>query len=105
MGKLNSHKIGICFNNAGIAENNINRWLRNEPQHIIDLMNIHATVPTLITHAVLAQMLERRNGLMLIMSSGSGICPLEQLPVYGSPSVTCFTCTTVSRSSSPRRNP
>ena len=34
--KLNSHKIGICFNNAGIAEYNVNRWLRNDPQHIIE---------------------------------------------------------------------
>ena len=33
---------------------------------------------------VLEQMIARRNGLMLTMSSGSAISPLGQLPVYGS---------------------
>ena len=51
---------------------------------IVALNDINATVPVLLYRAVLPQMVERRNGLMLVMSSASAMSPQAVLPVYGS---------------------
>jgi len=82
--ELSKLKIGILFNCAGIAEYKVFRFNDNTHKEIVALNDINATVPVLLYRAVLPQMVERRNGLMLVMSSASAMSPQAVLPVYGS---------------------
>ena len=46
------------------------KFLTNTHKEITSINAINAVVPTLLCHAVLPQMIERKRGLVLIMSSG-----------------------------------
>lgn len=81
--ELNKLKIGILFNNAGIAEYKVFRFNDNTHKELTAINNINATVPLLLYRAVLPQMVERKNGLMLAMSSASAMSPQALLPAYG----------------------
>ena len=50
---------------------------------IVALNDINATVGVLLYRAILPQMVERKNVLMLVMSSASAMTPQAPLPVYG----------------------
>ena len=67
--ELSKIEIGILFNNAGIAEYKVLKFLTNTHKEITSINAINAVVPTLLCHAVLPQMIERKSGLVLIMSS------------------------------------
>ena len=69
--------------NQGIAEYKIFRFCANTHKELLSLCNINMIAPTLIYHAVLPQMVERRNGLMLVMASASNMSPQPLLPTYG----------------------
>jgi len=81
--ELSKIEIGILFNNAGIAEYKALKFLTNTHKEITSINAINAVVPTLLCHAVLPQMIERKRGLVLIMSSASAITPQPLIPVYG----------------------
>jgi len=81
--ELSKMEIGILFNNAGIAEYKVLKFLTNTHKEITMINAINATVPTLLCHAVLPQMIKRKRGLVMIMSSASAITPTSLLPVYG----------------------
>ena len=69
--------------NQGIAEYKVFRFCANTHKELLSLCNINMIAPTLIYHAVLPQMVERRNGLMLVMASASNMSPQPLLPTYG----------------------
>ena len=76
-------KIGILFNCAGIIEHNFFRFCSNSHGQLKSLVDVNATVPGLLYHAVLPQMVKRRNGLMLCMASASNMSPQPFIPFYG----------------------
>jgi len=82
--EFRNFKIGILFNNAGIAEYNLLRFTEGTHSKIKGICNLNAIVPTLLCKMVLPQMLERRIGLILTMASASAMAPCAILPVYGS---------------------
>ena len=53
-----------------LKQTKVLKFLTNTHKEITSINAINATVPTLLCHAVLPQMIERRRGLVLIMSSG-----------------------------------
>ena len=69
--------------NQGIAEYKVLRFCANTHKELVSLCNINMIAPTLIYHAVLPQMVERRKGLMLVMASASNLSPQPLLPTYG----------------------
>jgi len=81
--EIHAMKIGILFNCAGIAEYKVFRFCANTHKELVSLCNINMIAPTLLYHAVLPQMVERRNGLMLSMASASNMSPQPLLPTYG----------------------
>jgi len=81
--EINLEKVGILFNCAGIAEYKTYRFCRNSHEEMVSLSAINITVPLLLYHAVLPQMVKRRNGLMLAMSSASAVSAQPLLPHYG----------------------
>jgi len=82
--EMNSLKIGILFNNAGIAEYKLFRYTENTHKEITSICDINAVVPALMNNIILPQMVKRKNGLILGMSSASAVEPCSALPLYGS---------------------
>ncbi|CAG5091119.1 Oidioi.mRNA.OKI2018_I69.PAR.g12864.t1.cds [Oikopleura dioica] len=82
--ELDSEKIGILFNNAGIAETKLFNYSESSYEEITNLVKINIGVPALLDRIVLPQMLKRKNGLIMNMGSASAKTPVGLLPLYGS---------------------
>lgn len=83
---LNKFEVGILINNVGI------KYTHPEPLHgmkddLSDISNIIAvnTMPvTLLTSALLPQMVQRKGGVVVNISSLSGLYPMSHWSVYSS---------------------
>ena len=82
--EIDSMKIGILFNCAGIAEYKVFRYCSNKHEELVSMTDLNCTIPGLLYHSVLPQMIQRKNGLMLIMASASSLSCQPLVPYYGS---------------------
>lgn len=82
--EFENEKIGILFNNAGIAESKFFRYHESSFREITDLININMAVPALFDRIIIPQMMNRKKGLVMNMGSASAITPIGFLPLYGS---------------------
>ncbi|MCC6698085.1 MAG: SDR family oxidoreductase [Candidatus Hydrogenedentes bacterium] len=71
--------IGILVNNAGFGH--AGRFHTRDPQRLGSMVNVNCAVPALLTRALVPQMLERKRGAIIIVSSVLGFvaCPYESV--------------------------
>lgn len=74
-------KIGILINNAGFGDGGL--FHTRDPDRMDEMIRLNCTVPALLTRAIIPQMLERKNGAIIMVSSGLGIVPCAYEAVYG----------------------
>ena len=71
--------IGILVNNAGFGH--AGRFATRDPRRLASMVHVNCTVPALLTRALVPQMIERKRGAIIMVSSVLGIvtCPYESV--------------------------
>jgi short-subunit dehydrogenase len=74
------HNIEVLVNNAGYGMN-LN-FSQDEINHQLDMMSVHVNAPLMLIHKVLPQMIERRSGIILNVSSMAAYFPASGSTLY-----------------------
>ena len=73
--------VGILVNNAGFGDGGL--FHTRESARMEEMIRLNCTVPAVLTRAIIPQMLERKAGAIIMVSSGLGIVPCPYEAVYG----------------------
>ncbi len=74
------HHIEVLVNNAGYGMNL--SFSEDEIDHQLGMMNVHVNAPLMLIHKVLPQMIERRSGIILNVSSMAAWLPASRSTMY-----------------------
>ncbi len=79
---LNQNKIDIDFliNNAGLGD--YGSFATSDPQRNDEILQVNTVALTLLTRALLPQMISRKRGAVLNVSSSAGFLPIPGMAVY-----------------------
>ncbi|RMG42202.1 MAG: SDR family oxidoreductase [Candidatus Dadabacteria bacterium] len=77
---IETHRIDILVNNAGFGS--FGTFYQLPLTREIDMLGVNVTAPTLLTHAALQQMIPRKSGSIIYVSSVAGIQPLPYMSTY-----------------------
>src|SRR6266705_2561929 len=79
---LNQNKIDIDFliNNAGLGD--YGWFATSDPQRNDEILQVNIVALTLLTRALLPQMISRKRGAVLNVSSSAGFLPIPGMAVY-----------------------
>ena len=79
---LNQNKIDIDFliNNAGLGD--YGSFATSDPQRNDEILQVNIVALTLLTRALLPQMISRKRGAVLNVSSSAGFLPIPGMAVY-----------------------
>lgn len=80
--QLEGKEIGILINNAGVMYDSPSLFLNVPEKKLIESVNINMMAVMMMTYIVLPQMVERKRGLIVNMSSISSFYPLPLMAVY-----------------------
>eukprot|EP00095_Tigriopus_kingsejongensis_P000962 maker-scaffold83_size396513-snap-gene-1.20 protein:Tk00962 transcript:maker-scaffold83_size396513-snap-gene-1.20-mRNA-1 annotation:"hypothetical protein DAPPUDRAFT_301034" len=83
--EIKDMEIGILVNNVGLSYDHPDEFLKIDDgeQKVRDLVNVNITSMNSITRLILPQMVERKKGAVINLSSLSAIIPAPLLSVYG----------------------
>ncbi|KAK8768663.1 hypothetical protein V5799_014873 [Amblyomma americanum] len=85
--QLEGKEIGILINNAGVMYDSPSLFLNVPEKKLIESVNINMMAVMMMTYIVLPQMVERKKGLIVNMSSISSFYPLPLMAVYSASKV------------------
>jgi len=79
---LEENKIEIDFliNNAGLGD--YGSFATSDPQRDDRILEVNIVAPTLLTHRLLPQMIAKKRGAILNVSSSAGFLPIPGMAVY-----------------------
>jgi short-subunit dehydrogenase len=79
---LEREKIAIDFliNNAGLGDRGV--FATSDPQRVREMLAVNVAALTVLTHAVLPAMIQKKRGAILNVSSSAGFLPIKKLAVY-----------------------
>lgn len=79
---LNHEKIPVDFlvNNAGLGDRG--SFATSDPQRVKEMLAVNVTALTVLTHALLPAMIQKKRGAILNVSSSAGFLPIGGLAVY-----------------------
>lgn len=82
VGWLRSEQIGIdlLINNAGVGDHG--RFATSAPERLQSMIAVNISALTMLTHALLPAMIERKRGAVLNVSSSASFLPLPDLAAY-----------------------
>src|ERR1700719_4755591 len=82
IGWLKENKIDIDFliNNAGLGDMGL--FAASDPHRNAHLLSVNIVAPTTLTRALLPQMISRKRGAILNVSSSAGFLPIPGFAVY-----------------------
>ncbi|CAN5651287.1 SDR family oxidoreductase [soil metagenome] len=72
--------VDLLVNNAGLGDRG--QFLRGDPQRIIDMLQVNVAALTILTRYLLPQMIERKRGFILNVSSSASFLPMPGFAVY-----------------------
>jgi uncharacterized protein len=72
--------VDLLINNAGLGDRGA--FITSDPQRIDDMLQVNVAALTTLTRALLPQMLERRRGTVLNVSSSASFLPMPGFAVY-----------------------
>lgn len=78
--KIRQFEIGILVNNAGIGSTG--PIYKNDPETEIKMTLINCVAPTILTHKILPQMIQRKKGAIIFLGSIVAINPTPFMTVY-----------------------
>ncbi|XP_077864262.1 very-long-chain 3-oxoacyl-CoA reductase-B-like [Saccoglossus kowalevskii] len=81
---LNNLDIGVLVNNVGTNHSNPEYFTNSPNKFIPDILNVNILACTMMTKIVLPQMVKRRKGVIINISSAAGLNPLPLLLIYSS---------------------
>uniref|UniRef100_A0A914YTP2 Uncharacterized protein n=1 Tax=Panagrolaimus superbus TaxID=310955 RepID=A0A914YTP2_9BILA len=79
--------VGILVNNVGLASSNPEMLHKADMQESADIVVINMLPVTILTSAILPQMVKRNSGIIVNISSGASHLTVPQLAVYSSSKV------------------
>ncbi|NXQ55372.1 HSDL1 protein, partial [Anthoscopus minutus] len=80
---LKDREIGILVNNVGICYTHLD-YFTNLPEDMLwDLIHVNIASATMMTHIVLPDMVKKRKGAIVNLSSGACCQPTPMMTVYG----------------------
>lgn len=84
--QLKGLDIGVLVNNVGLGYDYPEYYLDlpNRNQHVMDLLHVNVTSVVMMTGVVLPGMVEKKKGVVINISSASGLVPTPLLTVYSS---------------------
>lgn len=85
--KLKDKEVGILVNNAGVMYDQPSRFCNVPEQKLVESVNINMMAVMMLTYVVLPQMIKRKRGLVINMSSISAFYPLPLMAVYSASKV------------------
>ncbi|XP_022708554.1 inactive hydroxysteroid dehydrogenase-like protein 1 isoform X1 [Varroa jacobsoni] len=85
--QLGNKEIGILVNNAGVMYDQPSRFCNVPEKKLIESVNINMMAVVMLTYIVLPQMLQRKRGIVINLSSISGFYPLPLMAVYSASKV------------------
>jgi len=77
---VRQHNIEVLVNNAGYGMNL--SFSEDEIDQQLSMMNVHVNVPLMLIHKVVPQMIERRSGIILNVSSMAAWFPASRSTMY-----------------------
>ena len=72
--------IDLLINNAGLGDRGT--FATAEPERVRQMLAVNIVAVTMLTHALLPGMIEKRRGAILNVSSTAGFLPIRKLAVY-----------------------
>ncbi|OQR67958.1 inactive hydroxysteroid dehydrogenase protein 1-like [Tropilaelaps mercedesae] len=85
--QLGDREIGILVNNAGVMYDQPSRFCNVPEQKLVESVNINMMAVMMLTYAVLPQMVRRKRGVIINLSSISAFYPLPLMAVYSASKV------------------
>ncbi|CAO4376137.1 unnamed protein product [Caenorhabditis nigoni] len=84
LAKLNEVEVGILINNVGMFFEypDIFHKIAGGIDSLADVTTVNTLPPTLLSAGILPQMVSRRAGIVVNISSGAGAIPMPQMSVY-----------------------
>jgi len=79
---VNRLEVGILVNNVGIAYDHAEYFHALDQSKIMDIIHVNVTVTTQMTHLVLPQMVQRKRGAIINVSSASSLVSEPLYAVY-----------------------
>jgi len=77
---VKNYSIGILVNNAGFGSSG--PFYKNDSNAEIKMTIVNCVAPTILTHKILPQMIERKKGAIIFLGSIVGINPTPYMTVY-----------------------
>jgi uncharacterized protein len=79
---LEREKIAVDFliNNAGLGDHG--SFATSEPQRVREMLAVNIVALTTLTRALLPEMIQKKRGAILNVSSSAGFLPIRELAVY-----------------------
>lgn len=85
--QLDGKEIGILINNAGVMYDSPSLFLDVPEKKLVESVNINMMAVMMMTYLVLPQMVERKKGLIVNISSISSFYPLPLMAIYSASKV------------------
>lgn len=85
--QLEGKEIGILINNAGVMYDSPSLFLNVPEKKLVESVNINMMAVMMMTYIVMPQMVERKKGLIVNISSISSFYPLPLMAVYSASKV------------------
>ncbi|KAH9366244.1 hypothetical protein HPB48_008336 [Haemaphysalis longicornis] len=85
--QLDGKEIGILINNAGVMYDSPSLFLNVPEKKLVESVNINMMAVMMMTYLVLPQMVERKKGLIVNISSISSFYPLPLMAIYSASKV------------------
>lgn len=85
--QLEGKEIGILINNAGVMYDSPSLFLNVPEKKLVESVNINMMAVMMMTYLVLPQMVERKKGVIVNISSISSFYPLPLMAVYSASKV------------------
>ncbi|XP_064462912.1 inactive hydroxysteroid dehydrogenase-like protein 1 [Ornithodoros turicata] len=85
--QLQGKEIGILVNNAGVMYDSPSLFLNVPEQKLVESVNINMMAVMMMTYLILPQMVQRKKGIVVNVSSISAFYPLPLMAVYSASKV------------------